>query len=348
MAPADNGDWRPEFQRRFLFLISFVLVLTIVGTIAFLQFPEFNLSDAFYMTVITITAVGYEEVHHLNDAGRFVATVLLVGGITALGLWFALITAALVEMDLAHVFRTRRTMKKITKMRDHIILCGAGRTGRQVTRELVASRVPYVVIENDPERAELVREIDPDALVLERDATHDETLVTAEIGTARGLLAALSSDTDNVFVCLSARDLQPNLTIVARAHDEESIQKLRKAGADQVVSPNIIGGSRMASLLLRPSVVSFLDVVTRSEALALRLEEVEVPGDSPLLDRTLADAAIRQKTGLIVIAIRRAIAGHAPSLLYNPGPDERIHPGDVLIALGEPEQMKGLARLVQA
>ena len=125
----DKGEWQPEFRRRFLFLISFLTVLTVAGTVAFLQFPEFNFSDAFFMTVITITAVGYEEVHPLNDAGRIVAMTLLAGGITAMGLWFALITSALVEMDLAHVFRNRRTMKRIGKLKDHIILCGAGRTG---------------------------------------------------------------------------------------------------------------------------------------------------------------------------------------------------------------------------
>jgi voltage-gated potassium channel len=143
----NRGEWPPEFRRRFLFLICFLASLTVAGTLAFLQFPEFNLSDAFFMTVITITAVGYEEVHPLNGAGRMVATVLLAGGITAMGLWFALITSAFVEMDLAHVFRNRRTMKRIGKLKDHIILCGAGRTGRQVIRELVAAGARYVVIE---------------------------------------------------------------------------------------------------------------------------------------------------------------------------------------------------------
>jgi len=343
-----SGEWQPEFRRRFLFLICFLAVLTVAGTVAYLQFPEFSLSDAFFMTVITLTAVGYQEVHPLNGAGRMVATVLLAGGITAMGLWFALITSAMVEMDLAHVFRNRRTMKRIGKMKDHIILCGAGRTGRQVIRELVAAGARYVVIEIDPEPAELVREIDPDALILEADATNDESLIAAEIGHARGLLAALSADTDNVFVCLSARDLQPNLTIVARAFDDETTQKLHKAGADHVVSPNIIGGVRMASVLLRPHLVSFVDVVTRSEKLALRLEEIEVPEGSPLHGHTLAESAIRRKTGLIVIAVRRGADGPDDALSYNPGPEESIRSGDHLVVLGRPEQMSHLQEFVGA
>jgi voltage-gated potassium channel len=341
LSPADSGDWRPEFWRRFVILVAYLAVLTLAGTLAFLQFPEFNLSDAWYMTVITITAVGYEEIHPLNTAGRLVASVLLVGGITAMGLSFALITAAFIEMDLAHVFRNRRTMKKISKVKDHIILCGAGRTGRQVIRELVASNSPYVVIELDPDRGELVRDIDKNALVIEADATNDQSLIAAEIGRARGLLAALSSDTDNLFVCLSARDLQPNLTIVARAYNDETTQKLFKAGADHVVSPNIIGGTRMASVLLRPHVVSFLDVVTRGGDLSLNLEEVEVPRQSPLEGQTLAEAAIRDKTGLIVIAVRREADG---SLVYNPGPGETIRSGDYLIVLGRPEQTTRLSQ----
>ena len=348
MTGGDSGDWQPEFRRRFLFLISFLAALTVAGTVAFLQFPEFSLSDAFYMTVITLTAVGYQEVHVLNDAGRMVAAVLLAGGITAMGLWFALITSTFVEMDLAHVFRYRRTMKRIGKIKDHLILCGAGRTGRQVIRELVAADAPYVVIEINPEHAKLVREIDPDALIIEADATHDDSLLAAEIGQARGLLAALSADTDNVFVCLSARDLQPNLTIVARAFDDETTQKLHKAGADHVVSPNIIGGVRMASVLLRPHVVSFVDVVTRNEELSLRLEEINVPNGSPLHGQTLAEAAIPQHTGLIVIAVRKGADGRADELSYNPGHDEDIQSGDHLIVLGQPEQMSRLQEIIRS
>jgi voltage-gated potassium channel len=323
--------------------------LLAVGTLGFLALPEYNLSDAFYMTVITVSAVGYEEVHDLNAGGRIFAGFLILGGLTMLGVWFALVTSAIVEMDLAHVFLTRRTMKKIETLKDHYIVCGAGRTGRQVARELKAAGRPYVIIEKEADRAEALRSEFPEVLTVVADATRDEALIEAKIGTAAGLVTCLSADTDNLFVCLSARDLQPGLTIVARAYNEQTLQKLYVAGADHVVSPNLSGGIRMAAMLLQPQVVSFLDVATRSEELDLRLEEVHVPAGSPFEDQTLAEAKIPNKTGLIVIAARHAEApGRDGPWVYNPGPDHRILVGDVLIVMGKEEQIDLLTRSLQA
>ena len=330
-----------RFRQRFLAAFLFTLALQIIGTFGFSRLPGWTVSDAAYMTIVTLSSVGYGEVHPLVGAGRLFATFLLIGGVTSLGIWFALITSTLVEMDLAHVFGKRRTMKVIEKLKDHVIVCGGGRMGRQVVRELMKSRTPYVVIDIDPRCCELVTEIDPDALVIEGDATHDDVLVAARIGQARGLIATLSADTDNLFVCLTGRDLQPNLKIVSRAYDEESDGKLRKAGADSVVSPNISGGIRIASMLLRPAVVSFLDVVSRGGDLELRMEEVPVPAHSSLDGRTLAQAEIRQRTGLIVIAIKHGEERREP-FIYNPGPDELVRSGDTLIVLGRHEQVDRL------
>jgi len=338
-----------HFGRRFLWVLGLAAALVVVGTAAFATRPGWSIADAAWMTVITITAVGYEEVRVLDPTGRFIASLLLAGGITAMGLWFALLTAAIVEMDLAQVFRIRRTMRKLEDLRNHVVVCGAGRTGRQVIRELIDAGTPFLIVEKSPERAEALRDEFPDALVLEEDATKDETLVEARIGTARGLVACLSQDTDNLFVCLSARDLQPNLTIVARAFDEQTMQKLYIAGADHVVSPNLTGGIRMASMLLRPEVVSFLDVVTRGEGISLRLEEVRIPPRSALAGSTLAEARIPHKTGLIVIAMRhqdeRGVEG---PWSYNPGPQEELRPGDVLIVMGSSEQIDRLRRELEA
>lgn len=336
------------FIRRFFYVVAAAAVLLTIGTLGFLALPEYDLSDALYMTVITLTAVGYEEVHELNDVGRAFAGALLAGGITLMGIWFALLTSALVEMDLAHVFLTRRTMKKIDTLKGHFIVCGAGRTGRQVARELHNEGKPYVVIEKDPGRVGLLREEFTGALILEADATLDESLVEARIGTAEGLVACLSADTDNLFVCLSARDLQPGLTIVARAYNEQTLQKLYAAGANHVVSPNLTGGKRMAAMLLRPQVVSFLDVATRGEGLDLTLEEVGVPAGSSLEGLTLAEAKIPQKTGLIVIAARHAdeVRREGP-WVYNPGPEHQIRAGDTLIVMGDEGQITSLRRAVQ-
>jgi len=339
------------FLRRAAFILAIVVGFTIIGTVGFLQIPGWSLSDAWYMTVITLSAVGFEEVRDLNGSayGRFLVTILLAGGITTMGMWFALITASIVEMDLAHVFRKRRTMKEIGRVRQHIIVCGAGRTGRQVGRELEAAGLKYVVVERDSERADELRRLFPDTLVIEGDATRDEVLVEARVGAAKGLVSCLSSDTDNLFVCLSARDLQPNLTIVARAYDEETMKKLYKAGADHVVSPNLTGGIRMASMLVRPQVVSFLDVVTRGDGLSLRIEQVRIPRNSSLADHTLAEAQLRQKTGLIVIAVRQMTEREDEgSLIYNPGPDAVVRAGDVLIVLGSQDQIDRLVGAVSA
>lgn len=337
------------FKRRFLGMIVAALAVVAIGTVGFMQIPEYDFSDSLYMTVISITAVGYEEVHELRTGGRVLVGFLIAGGVTLLGVWFALLTSLLVELDLSHVFLTRRTMNKIENLKDHIIVCGAGRTGRQVALELEAAGKPYVIIEKDPAAVDAVREQFPDVLVHEADATTDETLVEARIGTAYGLVTCLSADTDNLFVCLSARDLQPGLTIVARAYREQTLQKLYVAGADHVVSPNLTGGERMASVLLRPQVVSFLDVATRGEGLDLRLEQVHVPPGSPFDGQTLAVAKIPQKTGLIVIATRPVdSAGRDGAWVYNPGPEQRVQAGDVLIVMGSAQQIDRLTEAARA
>ncbi len=338
-------DYRTLLART-LFVVLVVSTLTVIGTLAFLQFPGWTFSDALYMTIITLSAVGYDEVRPLSDQGRLVAAFLLTGGITSMGLWFALITSAIVEMDLTNVIRLRKTRRMMMQLKDHIIVCGAGRMGLQVMRELIHAGVPYVVIEQDPDRAEQIRSMGDDILVVEADATRDESLDEARISTARGLIAALPDDMANLFVCLSAKGLRPELEVVARASEEEGIGKLRKAGADHVISPTVTGGSRMASILLRPQVVSFLDVVTGDEDLKLRLEELAVPADSRLAGQTLSEAQIPDKTGLIVIAIRHA--GGDGAFIYNPGPHEQIRANDVLIVLGGPEQIDSLQDAARA
>jgi len=338
---------RETFVRRLLLVSGFVLVLVAAGTAGFLQFPGWTLSDALYMTWITLTAVGYEEVRPLSDTGRLLASGLLAGGITSMGLYWALITSLIVELDLGDVLRRRQMTKKLEQMEDHVIVCGVGRTGRQVVRELAGGDRPFVVVEHDEARAEVIREsLDDEPAVIVDDATHDETLERARIDRACGLIAALSRDEDNLYVTLSARALNPDLNIVARAQEEETMNKLYRAGADHVVSPNITGGARMASAMLRPHVLSFLDVVTGGEGLALRLEEVSLPEGSTLAGVTLQDARIPQKTGLIVIAVREdgAEPGHG-GLTYNPGPEVRLDAGDVLIVLGTPGQVDNLRAL---
>ena len=278
------------FIPRFLGAIAYRVVLTVVGTVGYVAIEGWPWREGLYMTVITVTAVGFREVHPLSELGRDFTMGLLAAGITGVGVWFALITSFIVEFDLGHVRRKRWRARMLEQLDGHVVLCGAGRTGRQVMEELIARGQVFVVIERDSQRLEWIQEGYPEVLAVAGDATLDENLKESGILRARGLVSCLSADADNVFVCLSARDLNPDLTIVARAHEEGSMEKLYRAGADHVVSPNVSGAIRMASILLRPEVVSFLDIVTRSEGLALRFEQAVVQADSQLAGRTLIDA----------------------------------------------------------
>lgn len=332
------------FIQRFFWTVALLVALVVGGTAGYVALWGRDPIDAVYMTIITITAVGYQEVWPLTRVERVYTMLLLLGGITWMGFWFANLTSLIVEMDLTDALRRRKTMKDIAGMQDHVIVCGAGRTGRQVAQELERMDSAYVIIEKDRDRIVEIQEFLPKALVVEGDATHDQVLFDAGLLRARGLVACLSADTDNLFVCLTARDLAATIKIVARAYEEETMDKLYRAGADHVVSPNVSSAIRMASVLVRPSVVSFLDIATRSSNLALRLEEVVITEDSPLAGRSLKEAAIPSKTGLIVIAIRQD-HGIKPDYTFNPVADTRLEAGDHIIVMGTPEQIDNLREL---
>lgn len=236
-------------------------------------------------------------------------------------------------------------MREIANMRDHVIVCGAGRTGRQVAQELETVTHDYVVVDRDPKRIAVLREYIPDVHALEGDATHDQVLLDAGLTRARGLITCLSADADNLYVCLSARDLAARVTIVARAYEEESMDKLYRAGADQVVSPNVSSAIRMASALLRPSVVSFVDIATRSPDLKLRMEQTSVTERSPLAGKTLEQAKIPQRTGLIVIAVGKHTAS-GMDFVFNPSGRTRVEAGDDVIVLGDSSQIERLREYV--
>lgn len=279
------------------------------------------------------------EIHPLSVPGRTFAMVVIALGVTGLGIWWALMTALIVELDLGGALRRRRKMKRMESMKDHYVVCGAGRVGRMVVREIQHAGHPLVVIEMDPERASKLEEEYPAAVVLAADSTKERILTEARVQTARGLAACLADDGDNLLVCLTARHLNPGLSTVARAFDEESIDRLSRAGADHVIAPTLTGGIRMASTLLRPHVVSFLDSAIVGPGIDLRLEEAMLPPRSPLAGRTLADAGIPQTTGLVVIAIKK---GEDGPQTYNPGPQTVLAEGDIMIVLGQEDQVHKL------
>jgi len=335
------------YVRRFALTLLFGLILVVTGVVGYGLIEGWGTLDALYMTAITLSAVGYSEVRPLSRAGRTFTMFLLLGGLTWMGFWFANLTSVIVELDLKDVLRRRRTMNAIAQLQDHVIICGGGRTGRQVAQELRTMTDRFVIIEREPAQVEELTEYLPGARVMEGDATHDNVLIDAGVDRATGLVACLSADTDNLFVCLSARDLAPELTIVARAYEEETMYKLYRAGADHVVSPNVSSAIRMASVIMRPSVVSFLDIATRSSDLNLRLEQASISERSTLAGKTLAEASIPQRTGLIIIAVRKML-DEEPEFVFNPVADTRLEAGDEMIVLGKDEQIEKLKEYVTA
>ncbi len=338
------GQALRPFRTRFLWAVAYFVVVSLIGAVGYMLIEGWGVFDAVYMAVTTVTSVGFMEVRTLSPPGRTFTMFLIFLGVTGLGIWWALTTALIVELDLAGVLRRRFMMRKIEEMSDHYIVCGAGRMGRVVIAELLRTETPFVVIERDSNRVAGVAEDFPDVLVIEGDATKESILATANVGQARGVAACLAEDADNLLVCLTVRGLNSDVRIVSRAYNEESYEKLHRAGADHVVSPNVTGGIRMASTLLRPSVVSFLDVATHGADIDLRLEEAEIPEGSPLVGQSLADARIPQRTGLIVLALRRPET--RDGLKYNPGPETQLQVGDVMIVLGGPSQVQQLRNYV--
>lgn len=328
------------FLRRFGYATIYFLVLFFIGTVGLRIIEDWSWFDSLYMAVTTVTSVGFMEVHPLSPQARTFIMVVILLGVTGLGIWWALITALIVELDLGGVLRRRRKMKQLEDMENHYVICGVGRVGRMVLAEMKRAGRPTVVIEVDAERAQRLEEENPRLLVLRADATKERTLEEARVGTARGLAACLADDGDNLLVCLNARDLNSSLATVARAYNEESMRQLQRAGADHVISPTLTGGIRMASTLLRPHVVSFLDSAIVGPGMDLRLEEAEIPEDSPLVGRSLGEVAIPQKTGLVVIALQAG--GSSGGQIYNPGPDTLLAAGDVMIVLGKEDQLRRL------
>lgn len=330
-------------MNRVAILFLLVVLIISIGTVGYALIERYSLLDALFFTVITLSTVGYGYVRELTPVGQIFTVFLILSGLGVL--LYALTTSAafVVEGQLRSYFRRSKMENQIRKIRDHFIVCGLGQTGRSIVEELRNGGFPFVVIDRSEQAVQHLQR-PGDVLFHVGDATDDNTLEACGVERARGLLAALDSDVDNLFIVLSARGKNPALRIVARATNETSVRKMLRAGADNVIAPNQLGGLRMASLMLRPHVVSFLDVTMRSRTGTLRLEEVTVQNNSPVCGLTLRDAALPQKTGLIVIAIRSRGTGE---FAYNPNSETRLDAGDVLIVLGDAGQMEKLREVIR-
>jgi voltage-gated potassium channel len=327
--------------RRFYLALLVPLFLVLVGTGGYyLLEKDYSLFDSLYMTVITLTTVGYGEIPvPLSTAGRTFTMLLLLGGVFTLFYTATELIRAVVSGELQGILGRQRMERSLAGLRDHLIVCGFGRMGRLVCKEFSVQRLSFVVIE---QQAELLAGFEmAHGIALHGDATSDEVLKRAGVERARALVTVVKSDADNLYITMSARLLNDKLFIVSRSEDEQAGQKLLRAGASRVVSPYAIGGFRVAQAVLRPNVVDFLDLATRTEHLELQIEETQLSPRGTLGGKTLQDSQLRRDLGVIIVAIKKA-TGH---MVFNPPPETVLEPGDTLIAVGHRQQLEQLDRL---
>ena len=315
-----------------------ILAATILGGTLGYYFIEtdFSIFDAFYMTIITISTTGFREVRDLSDSGRFLTIFVIIAGVVLLAYSGSRALQILIETQ---VFRRRKMSKQLDELEGHYIVCGYGRMGSSICEGLKLAKKPFVIIEKDQEKVEELLEFG--YLFINGDATDDDDLIKAGIKRAKGLVATTRTDAENVFTTLSAKQLNPNVFVVARAVEEESESKLKKAGADRVVKPYELGGNRMIQLLLRPGVAEFIDGVIRDSNLDIALEEVKVLETSPLVGKSLNETPIREELDIIVIAIQKDDG----KFIYKPKSWEKIAAGDKLIATGQSSNLTELSEL---
>jgi voltage-gated potassium channel len=318
------------------FAVALLISVIVGGTLGYMAIERWSAWDAFYMTVITVTTVGYREVHDLSRAGQAFTVCLIFGGVGAALYTFTLLATVVVEGGLPKRLQRRRDQRMLDTMKDHFIICGYGRIGSIVAHQFQRQNVPYVVVERDPAR--LQEAIDDGAIAVEADASREDVLRRVGVERARGLIAAVGTDAENVYAVLTARVLRPDLFIIGRAETEDATIKLKRAGADRVISPYQIGGVQIAQTALRPAVVDFMTLATSSDNLELAMEEITVAATSKLTNQSILSANLRQRYGVIVVGIQRQDL----RMEFNPEPDTAIHAGDKLVVLGRPDSLKQL------
>ena len=328
-----------ELWRRLLPVILLVTFIISFGTTGYMFIERWSFLDSLYMTIITLSTVGFKEVGALSTGGRLFTIILIIGGVGTV--LYALSAGArfILEGELQAAFGRRRLEKKVRELKNHYIICGFGRMGKIIGRELKNKGVQFIVIEKTPVSYEK-----EDILILEGDASQDNILKESGIERAKGLITVLPTDAENLYVVLSAKGLNPALYIVARAGEEGSEQKLLRAGADRVISPYHIGGLRIAHTVLKPAVMDFIEFATKAGNIDLQMEEIPIPEGSRLIGLTLDQCGLGRELGIIVVAIKRATG----EMRFNPTFRTIIKVGDTLIVLGEVSKLKILEEKVTA
>jgi len=319
-----------------------VLLLALVvlgGTIGYVIIEGWSVWDALYMTVISVTTAGYREVHPLSRAGELFTMIVLTVGVATVLYTFSFLMAHVVEGDLQQRWAKSRRSRMLDQLNDHFIICGFGRIGRITADEFARQNVPFVIIERDPSR--VGEALEAGYLAVEADASSEQVLLRVRIGHARGFIAAVSTDAENVYAVLTARLMRKDLFIIGRAETVDAKAKLVRAGADRVISPYQIGGLQLAQTALRPAVVDFVQLATSSENLDLSMEQVRIGERAELAGQSLINAGLRQRFGVVVVGIQRADG----RMDFNPAPESEMWPGDQLVVLGRAENLRNLAQV---
>lgn len=319
--------------RHVIILIVLSVLLIGFGTAGYMVVAGYSLVEALYMTIITLTTVGFGEVRPLDQTGRLFTIVLILFGAGFVAYNLAYFTRLLLDGNLVELYRRRRLKTQLEQMKDHFIICGYGQMGQIVLEELLRHRVSVVVVENDPALLSRLRE--KDILHLAEDATEEEALSAAGVKRAQGLVSVVSKDTDNVFIVLTARDLNKDLMIFARAATPGSEKRLLKAGANRVVSPYAIGAIRIAQNILRPTVTDFLELALSGEGMELSMEEICIPDGADMAGKELMSSGIRSSYNLIVVAIKQPDG----QMIYNPSPQQILEAGDIMVLIGPQENL---------
>ena len=326
-------------MRKIIIIGIIFVVLLLIGTFGYMLLENTGFWMGLYLTIITVFTVGYGDIVPVHDSGRIFTVFLVITSVSFVFYVFSKITETMIEGELRGLYKRRKMHRQISRLKEHYIICGFGRIGKEICKILKESKRPFVVIEKDTEEIRNLEELQ--YLRLQGDASDDDVLLQAGIEQARGLVSVVASDADNLYITLTARGLSPHLFIMARSSGTPGAQiKLKRAGATRVISPYSIGARRMAHLIVRPTVTDFIDLTMRAGELDLIMEELLVSPDSRLNGKNLINSEIRKKYDVIVVAIKRQDG----SMLFNPKPDTVILAGDILIVLGASEQIAGLGR----
>ncbi len=320
-------------------LIILIAVIT-SGTVGYMVIEKWRFLDALYMTVITITTVGFKEVGKVSDAGRIFTLVLIFVGMGIIGYTLGTAAQIMVEFQLGNMIGRRKLNSKIKRLKEHYIICGYDRIGRVIVDELLYKNIPVVVIDKNPDVEKDLNDLGIPFII--DDATIEDVLIKAGIMTAKGLVAVISTDADNLFITMTARGLKPDIFILTRAKEEQSYNKFIRGGANRVVLPYLIGGQKMAHIITKPIVSEFLELTVHGREIELGIEELSVSPKSQLHGKTLAASGIRQKLNVIIVAIMTQNG----AMLYNPPSDALILAGDVLIALGQKNDLDALRSIL--